>query len=640
MEIISFNHLGKWGQCGNQLFEIAGVIGLCNRFGAKPALPTRWKYRDEFNIPDEYFQDVEPDYYISGHQKCYNPELLAEAEHFRIVNITEYLQSEKYFYDVRDPVKRYLTPKGTRYLGDNTVAIHNRRGDYVSHPYFQQYGPDYYFSAIQKYFPDPGYIFFVCSDDPEYCKGVFQGPNFIIEKRNVIDDLRILAGCRYQIIANSTFSWWGAYLSDSSLVIRPPKIFAGLYSKIRDESGYWPENWILHEGFKRDFTLSFNSHFNKTGADTKSLECLRKMADSLFLGSSFVPRPGLLKGKMGICIFFYHFSRIVDNKVYEDFAGELLDDVFEAINDKTSCDFENGLAGIGWGIDYLIQKGFVGGDADEILSEIDEKLLQKIKSDSHPKLVLNHGITGIGIYVLSRIKKSQEIIDYSGNKVTIDLLVEFLKIIDKKITILKRGNKFYSEKNPFIYSWDYFFLFGLLLEIYELSNFTQSVEKILLSLIEPLTKLKSQPNIKINRLILIELVEKLKRFKNSLPNDKSPGRKINLNGIVPVSNDNSPDIITKNLSSVSDLLISCKELCKSDPDVSDLQVGLIWLFRKIFQFSNLLDECNSEYRKILSRKIEIIYGKLITPNEPASVESHSLGLGNGLSGLAINLTDI
>ena len=91
MEVISFVHLGKLGQCGNQLFEIASVIGLCDRYGAKPAFPVNWKYRNDFNVPDEYFRDVEPDYFLSGHQSCYNPDLLEKLRHYKVVDITEYL---------------------------------------------------------------------------------------------------------------------------------------------------------------------------------------------------------------------------------------------------------------------------------------------------------------------------------------------------------------------------------------------------------------------------------------------------------------------------------------------------------------------------------------------------------------------
>ena len=81
-----------------------------------------------------------------------------------------------------------------------------------------------------------------------------------------------------------------------------------------------------------DFNLSFimeNYRIQKDAkirilpADEKIIDRLRRIANVLLLNASFIDNPGLLNGKMGIAIFFYHYSRYTKNKIYEDYAGEL-----------------------------------------------------------------------------------------------------------------------------------------------------------------------------------------------------------------------------------------------------------------------------------------------------------------------------
>ena len=65
---------------------------------------------------------------------------------------------------------------------------------------------------------------------------------------------------------------------------------------------------------------------------TKDSELLKRIANHLIINSSFLDNLGLFHGKMGIVIFFYHYSRYTHNPLYEEFAGELLDEIFEEIH--------------------------------------------------------------------------------------------------------------------------------------------------------------------------------------------------------------------------------------------------------------------------------------------------------------------
>ena len=80
---------------------------------------------------------------------------------------------------------------------------------------------------------------------------------------------------------------------------------------------------------------------------------------------------GLFKGRMGTILFFFHYARYTGKTLYADFAEKLLDDIYEDITEEvTTCQ----LCEIGWGILYLLQQGFVEGDADEILKVIDHRI--------------------------------------------------------------------------------------------------------------------------------------------------------------------------------------------------------------------------------------------------------------------------
>ena len=77
---------------------------------------------------------------------------------------------------------------------------------------------------------------------------------------------------------------------------------------------------------------------------------LRRIANVLLINASFIDNPGLLNGKMGISIFFYRYGRYLDNKIYTDYAGEIIDEIYEEIAINTPLNFASGLTGIGWGI--------------------------------------------------------------------------------------------------------------------------------------------------------------------------------------------------------------------------------------------------------------------------------------------------
>lgn len=129
------------------------------------------------------------------------------------------------------------------------MFIHVRRGDYISNNYYIDLcSTDYYEKAIKtaKGFFDDVNVF-VFSDDIGWCRKYFseyENFNFVeYQDQTAISDLALMSYCDCGIIANSTFSWWGAMLNKDKLVIRPGKY----YNNTSLESNFnnlFPSSWI------------------------------------------------------------------------------------------------------------------------------------------------------------------------------------------------------------------------------------------------------------------------------------------------------------------------------------------------------------------------------------------------------------
>lgn len=122
----------------------------------------------------------------------------------------------------------------------------------------------------------------------------------------------------------------------------------------------------------------------------------------LTLNASFISDLGLFHGKMGCVLFFAQYARYTHDEHYEEFANELLDEICEDITKDIPIGLEYGLCGIGWGIEYLVQNGFLEGDTDEILEDFDNRIMEYDvlrMSD----LSFRQGLAGIAFYVIARL---------------------------------------------------------------------------------------------------------------------------------------------------------------------------------------------------------------------------------------------
>ena len=146
-----------------------------------------------------------------------------------------YVQDPKYFEKYKNQIVR-LYGGGIGYI--DRVAIHVRRGDYVGNPFYVDLTKtDYYQRAIAEF---PNAKFLVFSDDIDFCKKYFIGEQYEFDESDEITALNRMASCTGHIIANSSFSWWGAYLSPHTKKIIAPKLW---YSD-GVERTKTPDNWI------------------------------------------------------------------------------------------------------------------------------------------------------------------------------------------------------------------------------------------------------------------------------------------------------------------------------------------------------------------------------------------------------------
>jgi len=125
-----------------------------------------------------------------------------------------------------------------------TCSLHVRRGNYVVLPknHVVQ-GMDYYKEAISRMRTIGVDRFVVFSDDLDWCRQAFIGDEFIFVRDTDYIEMFLMSRCNHNIIGNSTFSWWGAFLGDpiGRTVIGPSRWFP--HDKL-DSSSIIPENWI------------------------------------------------------------------------------------------------------------------------------------------------------------------------------------------------------------------------------------------------------------------------------------------------------------------------------------------------------------------------------------------------------------
>ncbi|WP_165042857.1 lanthionine synthetase LanC family protein [Dysgonomonas sp. ZJ709] len=137
---------------------------------------------------------------------------------------------------------------------------------------------------------------------------------------------------------------------------------------------------------------------------------LLRIANTFVLNIQNIRRIGLLDGKMGIAIFLFNYARISHKQIYNSYAEELLEQVFDSLQfQNISLDMVSGLSGIGWGINYLLKNEFVEGDPNEILNDLDERILRYL--DKYDEISYGIDLQLSDLYICTRLDKMKIVKD-------------------------------------------------------------------------------------------------------------------------------------------------------------------------------------------------------------------------------------
>jgi len=251
------------GGIGNQMFQIASTTSLaydnndiCVYTLDIRGLPTSYQIQKMHN--NTVFSKITYDYDFSWINKSYKEQYF----HFKKLPYVEntiyegYFQSEKYFFHNKKLINELFKPteyinqriqnKYENILNDSHVAIHVRRGDYVKladHHYNLAETTRYYEDAMQK-FKNHKFVFF--SDDIKWCMSHFGSEHLYIDGEIDVIQMYLMSYFKNIIIANSTFSWWAAWLehAHNNKNVLAPKQWFGFKKNHLLINDLIPDRWI------------------------------------------------------------------------------------------------------------------------------------------------------------------------------------------------------------------------------------------------------------------------------------------------------------------------------------------------------------------------------------------------------------
>lgn len=252
--MITFLELGKKGNLGNQLFQIASTIGIAQVNNHQFCFP-KWEMEKYFNtqFPELIHQDWE---YIKEEKFNFFNWKIPNGNY----SINGWLQTEKYFLDsnikkifqFKPDFEKELIDRYEYLFSKKTILVSVRRGDFVNNPNYFQLSYKYYFTALLLHFENlDNYNVIFTSDSIIYCKKHFSFIKnvFFIENLKPIEQICLCSKFDNFVISNSTFSWWIAWLGEkeNSKIIVPIKNFSGQYEKLYNEQDFYPNRWIKHD---------------------------------------------------------------------------------------------------------------------------------------------------------------------------------------------------------------------------------------------------------------------------------------------------------------------------------------------------------------------------------------------------------
>src|SRR6478752_899860 len=247
----TFSQLGRYGRFANQIFQIAGTVGIARKNGLEPFFPVwrnydhaeRFGSREDINVYQHFINDLP----LKVHTPAWEQKVVEWGYHDvklapnKVHDLSGHFQSLKYFEHCIDEVRHYMKMKKEKDTVQPFVAIHARRGDYDNqyHPVIPVY---WYVEAIKHFPTDSRFLVFSDKKDfiselAEMCEihGLMkQANNMVPVFSNYLDSFAIMKKCNHFIIGNSSYSAAAAILSEAKdkQVIAPATWFGPKYTNI------------------------------------------------------------------------------------------------------------------------------------------------------------------------------------------------------------------------------------------------------------------------------------------------------------------------------------------------------------------------------------------------------------------------
>ena len=259
------------GGLGNQMFQIVAAYAHARKHNDVAVFNLNTsqtflqgenisKYKNkffEFTHLDNVYTICNKPFVQPGHSFCHIP-------YEKNQQLQGYFQSEKFFINVKEEIiNKFIKSLKTNYketwnsinnhlntlrttTNSKIVALHIRRGDYLKNPHIHPTCPvDYYLKGLKLIENKIGKIHpYFISDDIAWCKKVFTNGGSFSSYSDEMEDLMLMINCDHNIIANSSFSWWGAYLNvnPNPIIISPCTWFGP--AGPQDQEDTVPESWI------------------------------------------------------------------------------------------------------------------------------------------------------------------------------------------------------------------------------------------------------------------------------------------------------------------------------------------------------------------------------------------------------------
>lgn len=408
LQIKPFHYIERMGRLGNQMFQYAFLLGMrsaCPEDTFCLSIPVAMSdcsddscnLENVFDIPVDHLANDELTQQVRNTPFSCIRQVNEQADSvwqkvdtvWPLLSIYQgYWQTDLYFKKIAPVIRNAfcfdtdrLNQKSRDLAGQMrscmSVSIHVRRGDYLLEKNQQIYGDictvDYYRKAVEwlkKCLLKEVVRFFVFSDDPDWVK-----ENLSLEHAVVVDwnqgvdswqDMYLMSVCRHHIIANSSFSWWGAWLNprEDKLVVAPYQWY-----KDRVAPDILPKGWIaLHPS---GYRVS-NKQISVEKAEG-ILKIQQQFINRYKSKNQAMPdRYSLKNPLMGKVICLYTYAHSINDQQVVGRADDLLDVVIDVVLAGANDGIV--LCSLGCGLIYLLRNGLVTGDEDEILSDIDRGL--------------------------------------------------------------------------------------------------------------------------------------------------------------------------------------------------------------------------------------------------------------------------